>query len=77
MAAEKYLPVFALALPALSVPAVNVDDLLYCRNRIAQTGAVALGIAWKRRSEGLLLPEGKIAAQDGVAVSTKSFGERY
>ena len=46
------------------------------RNRIVQSGTIALRIAWKRRSSAPLLTEGKIAAQNDIAMSGKSFAER-
>ena len=51
--------------------------LAHSRDRVAQAGAIALRLAWKRRAGSPLLAKGKIAAQDGVAMSGKSFAERH
>src|SRR4029077_15958292 len=45
-------------------------------NRIAQTRAIAFRIARKRRSSAPLLTEGQIAAQNDVAMDSKSFADR-
>jgi hypothetical protein len=66
MSAQKYLP--GLALPAHYRP--------HRRDRVAQAGAIAFGVPGKRRSKTPLLPKGKIAPQNGVAMSAESLGER-
>ena len=61
MSSKKYFPVYGLS---------------HRRNRIVQPGAIALGLAGERRSEGLGLAEGQVAAQDRVAVGVECLGKR-
>src|SRR5208337_199809 len=44
-------------------------------NRVVKAGAIAFGIARKRRSGPPLLAEGQIAAKNDVAMCGKSFAE--
>ena len=46
------------------------------RNRILQAGAITLGLARPRRTEGSILTVGEIAAQHDEASSSKSFRQR-
>jgi hypothetical protein len=46
-------------------------------DRVAQTGAIAFGIARKWRAGSPLLAEGQIAAQDSIAMFSESFAERH
>ncbi len=66
VSAKKYLLVFAL--PA--------HDLSHGGNSVVQARPIALGIAGEWRPKTPLLPKRKIAAQNRVTVSAKSFGER-
>ena len=63
---------------SVRVPAkkdLPVHDLSHRRNRIAQAGAIALGVAGKWRSKTPFLPERQIATQDRIPMSAKSLGE--
>src|ERR1035437_251763 len=53
------------------------DILAQGSDRVAKTRAIAFRISRKRRAGAPLLAEGQIAAQNEVALSSKSFAERH
>jgi len=71
-----------VALPPAIRMAAKKDSrcaaLAHSRDRVAQAGAIAAP-AWRGNGGPVrrLLAKGKIAAQDGVAMSGKSFAERH